>query len=73
MNFWYMHDLALISLRQEAIKIIEAFEGKNINDKNYNNKLHKLLNKKLGEKTKSLTRASVSTTLNNLNFQNRSI
>jgi preprotein translocase subunit SecA len=73
MNFWEMHDLALINTRQEAIKIIEDFEGKNINDKNYTSKLHKLLNKKLGKKTDFLTKTSVSMTLKNINFKNTSI
>jgi hypothetical protein len=73
MTFWDMHDLALVNTRQEAIKIIEDFEGKNINDKNYTSKLHKLLNKKLGKKVDFLTKASVSMTLKNINFENTSI
>jgi hypothetical protein len=68
-----MHDLALIHLRQEAIKIIDDFEEKNIRDKDYTNKIHKLLNKKLKEKTNSLTKASISVTLKNINFGNRNI
>lgn len=73
MNFWEMHDLALINTRQEAIKIIEDFEGKNISDKDYASKLHRLLNKKLGKKTDFLTKTSVSMTLKNINFQNRKV
>jgi hypothetical protein len=66
MNFWDIHDLALIHLRQEAIKIIEDFEGKNIKDENYTIKLHKLLNNNLRVKTNTLTKASISTTLKNM-------
>ena len=73
MNFWDIHDLVLIHLRQEAIKIIEDFEGKNLYDKDYTNKLHKLLNNKLREKTNALTKASIFTTLKNINLQNRNI
>jgi len=68
MNFWDIHDLALIHLRNEAIKIIEDFERKNIKDKNYTNKINKLVNKKLNEKTKILTKASIQTTLKNMDF-----
>ncbi|MEK6951988.1 MAG: hypothetical protein AABX29_03160 [Nanoarchaeota archaeon] len=68
MNFWEMHDLALINVRQKAIKIIEEFEGKNISDKNYNERLHNLLNKKLGKKTKILTKMSISETLKNIDL-----
>ena len=68
MNFWEMRDLALIKLRQEAIGITKEFEKNNLKDKNYHRKLHRLLNRRLGEKTKILTKRSINTTLKNLNI-----
>lgn len=68
-----MRDLALINLRQEAIKVIEDFEGKNISDKNYHKKLNNLLNKKVGKKVETLTKISLSMTLRGLNFKNRKV
>ena len=68
MNFWEMRDLALIGLRREAIEITEEFERNNLGTKNYHQKLHRLLNKRLGMKTKILTKMSINTTLKNLNI-----
>lgn len=73
MNFWKMHDLALISIRQEAIKITENFEGRNIGDKNYTDKLNQVLNEKLGDKTKFLTESSMCKTIKSINRQNTNI
>jgi len=73
MSFSEIHDLALINLRQEAIKIIEDFEGKNISDKNYHKKLNNLLNKKIGKKVETLTKISLSTTIKGLDFENRKV
>jgi len=73
MNFWDLHDFALINLREEAIKIVEEFEGKNISDNNYQRKLHNLLNEKLGGKTKILTKESISTTLKGISLPNRKV
>lgn len=73
MTFWDMHDLALINLREEAIKITEEFEGKNISDKDYQKKLHNLLDEKLGKQIKALTKESISTTLKGISFPNRKV
>lgn len=66
MNFWVARDLALIKLRKDAIEIIEKFEKNNGNGKNYHQKLHRLLNNRLGKKTKTLVKASINTSLRNL-------
>ena len=63
-----MHDLALMAIRKEAIKLIEGFEGKNISGKNYQKKLNSFLNRKLGKQTKALTKKSMTATLKNLNL-----
>ena len=69
MNFWKVHDLALIRLRRKTIILMEEFEKNHkVSEKNYNKKLNRFINRKLGKSINILTALSIRKSLQGLNL-----
>lgn len=69
MNFWKLHDIALLKIWEKAVHLTDEFEKtNNMNDINYNLKLDRFLKKKLGKEVNFLSKASVLYSLKSFNL-----
>ncbi len=68
MNFWKLHDIALLRIWEKAVHLTNEFENINdIKDINYQSKLDRFLKKNLGKEVNFLSKASVLYSMKSFN------